>query len=116
MAASFRYRYRHSTGRRRHAWGLFATGGLLAALSNLLLVVFPAGHDFGQALSNLVLSLALLFGIAGLVTFPLARRRGTDLTRMVLDGIVIGGSMLFIASVTLFPGIIKRLHGAPSGP
>ena len=39
-----------------------------------------------RATSSLLL--CLLVGIAGIVIFPLARRRGTDLTRMVLDGIV----------------------------
>ena len=53
-----------------------------------------------------MLILALLVGVAGLATFPLARRRATDLTRMVLDGIVLGGSILFVASVTLFPQIL----------
>ena len=54
----------------------------------------------------------MLVGIAGLAIFPLARRRGTDLTRMVLDGIVLGGSVLFVASVTLFPQILQTSDGA----
>lgn len=112
VAASFSYRYRRSTGRRRIAWGLFAWAGALATTSNLILVLFPETEGVGPMLSNIGLSVGLLIGIAGLVTFPLKRHRGTDLTRMVLDGIVIGGSILFAASVTLFPDIVGEAGAA----
>ena len=55
---------------------------------------------------DLVLTLALAVGVAGLVQFPSSPRRTTDLTRMVLDGIVIGGSILLVADVTLFPDLL----------
>ena len=53
-----------------------------------------------------------MVAIVGLAIFPLARRRTTDLVRMVLDGIVLGGSALFVASVTLFPRILENTDGS----
>ncbi len=107
MAASFHYRHRNSTGRRRHAWTLFAIAALLAAGSNMLLLVSAlTSPNPSRAPSDVILMLALLIGVAGLASFPLARRRATDITRMVLDGIVLGGSILFVASVTVFPQIL----------
>jgi PAS domain S-box-containing protein len=109
MAAGFRMRARLSTGRRRRAWLLFMTTGLLSAVSNLLLVTsYAASPNPNRTVSDVILYMALLIGVAALVTFPLARRRATDLTRMVLDGIVLGGSSLFVASVTLFPRILDN--------
>lgn len=106
VATSMRHRRRPSTGRRRRAWTLFTAAALLAAASNLLLLMFPPRPGRGASVGDACLALALGIGVTGLATFPLARRRGTDLTRMVLDGIIIGGSLLFVASVTVFPQIL----------
>ena len=113
-AMSFAYRYRRTTGRRRRAWFCFGVAALLATLSNVLLLIFGYTPG-GLSASDIALLACMLVGIAGIVIFPLARRRGTDLTRMLLDGIVIGGSVLFIASVTLFPQILQTsVATAPS--
>ena len=55
---------------------------------------------------DLVLTLALAVGVCGMVQFPSSPRRTTDVTRMILDGIVIGGSILLVADVTLFPDLL----------
>jgi PAS domain S-box-containing protein len=112
MAAGFRMRARISEGRRRRAWLLFAITGLLAAVSNFLLITSAASSNPNRTPSDVALSLAFLVAVAGLAIFPLARRRTTDLTRMVLDGIVLGGSSLFVASVTLFPRILDKANGS----
>jgi len=107
MAASFRYRHRQSVGRRRHAWTLFMIAALLAACSNLILLVSALRWpDPNRTISDLILLLGLLIGVAGLARFPLARRRLTDISRMALDGFVLGGSILFLANVTVFPQIL----------
>ncbi len=114
VALTFRNRFLHTIGRRRRAWLSLCISALCATLSNLLLLIF--GYRANQlSPSDLALLLALTFGIIGITTFPLARRRGTDLTRMVLDGVVIGGSVLFILSVTLFPQILDTGTVAPAG-
>ena len=110
----FRNRIRASTGRRRQAYWCFAGASLLATLSNLLQLLFPRTGSPSQIVpGDVVLNLALATGVVGLFFFPSARRRATDLTRMVLDGIVIGGSVLLVAAVTLVPDILVDAHRWP---
>ncbi len=91
---------------------LFSLAALSGALANLWVA---AAGLFGAAtappVGDVFLIVALLLVAAGLVTYPATPRRGTDLTRMVLDGVVLGGSVLLIASDTLFPQILNQ-----SGP
>lgn len=118
MAAGFRMRAGYANrvrdrdpaaDRRRRAWNLYAIASVLAAVSNLLLVVSAAaGPSVDRTASDIVLVVALLCGAAGIATFPLARRRATDLARMSLDGVILGGSALFVASVTVFPQILRN--------
>jgi PAS domain S-box-containing protein len=113
MAAGFRRLARLSTGRRRRAWTLLAVAASLAAVSNLLLITSAAANPHpNRTPSDAALVLALLAGAAGLATFPLAKRRGMDLARMMLDGTILGGSSLFVASVTLFPRILDNADGS----
>lgn len=103
----FRHRILSHAGRRRRAYVLFVLACLLASLSNLLQLVLPRATAPGRVMpGDLVLTLALAVAVAGLVQFPSSPRRTTDLTRMVLDGIVIGGSILLVADVTLFPDLL----------
>ena len=105
-ALGFRRRILTSTGRRQRAYLLFAVSCLLAATSNLMQLFLPRGSAPGQVRpGDLVLTLALAVGVAGMVQFPSSPRRTSDLGRMVLDGIVIGGSILLVADVTLFPDL-----------
>ena len=106
-ALGFRRRILASTGRRQRAYLLFAGACLLARRSNLLQLVLPRATVRGRVMpGDVVLTLALAVGVAGMVHFPSRARRTTDLTRMVLDGIVIGGSILLVADVTLFPDLL----------
>ena len=112
MSAGFLYRARRCVGRRRRAWTLWTFAALCSALSNLLLVTAAASNQTEMPTSsNLAVALALIIAVAGLATFPVARRRGTDIARMVLDGIVLGGSSLFVANVLLFPRILADSDG-----
>jgi PAS domain S-box-containing protein len=118
MAAGFRMRAAHArqrrdrdpaADRRRRAWNLYAVASVLAAVSNLLLITSAAaGPKPDRILSDIALVLALICAAAGIVIFPLARRRATDLARMSLDGVILGGSALFVASVTVFPRILDH--------
>jgi PAS domain S-box-containing protein len=106
-ALGFRRRILSSTGRRRRAYLLFACSCLLATASNLLQLGLPRASAAGEVMpGDVVLTLALAVGVAGMLQFPSSPRRTTDLTRMVLDGIVIGGSILLVADVTLFPDLL----------
>lgn len=95
-------------GRRARAWNYLTASAVLSAVSNSLLIGLTTATGNSPALlsSFLTLALALALATVGVLTFPLARRRGTDLARMLLDGVVIGGSGLFLASVTVVPTIL----------
>lgn len=118
MAASFRLRAtqagpdrgRPAAERRKRAWNLFAIAGCLAAVSNIFLITSAATGT--RTPSDVALLLALVAAGAGLATVPLARRRATDLARMALDGVVLGGSALFVASVTVFPRTLENPNGS----
>jgi PAS domain S-box-containing protein len=113
VAAGFRRLARLSAGRRRRAWTLLAIAASFAALSNFLLITSAASSPHpNRTPSDAALVLALVAGAAGLANFPLARRRAADMTRMMLDGTILGGSSLFVASVTLFPRILDNADGS----
>ncbi|MCW2812528.1 MAG: sensor signal transduction histidine kinase [Friedmanniella sp.] len=111
LATQFFGRSRRSDGRRRLAWLLFTGCVLIGALSNLLSV--DTGRTI-RAAANLALLVALGVGVMGFAVFPLARRRGTDLLRMVLDGIVIGGCFLLFGSSVFFPALLNAEPSAPA--
>lgn len=108
------FRSRRSSGRRSRAWLFLATGSAIAAVGNILaMVAAPLGMvSFADRFGDVAYVAALLLGICGLVTFPSVPRRRTDVTRMVLDGVVLGGSILFIVSVTVFPQLLEE-NGTP---
>lgn len=110
LAASFRSRALRSSGRRRRAWLCFAAAGLLATASNVLLLAGFGSRPSSSAASpsDAALLLGFAIGIVGIFTFPLARRRPTDVTRMLLDGVITAGSVLIILALTVFPGVLDR--------
>ena len=81
-----------SAGRRRRAWGALSLGGAVGLLGNVYATVVddPATGDVAYIL-------ALTLGVVGLASFPTVRRRGLEIPRMLLDSIVVGGSVLYIA-------------------
>jgi PAS domain S-box-containing protein len=81
-----------STGRRRRAWGTLALAGLVGMLGNLY-ASWVGGPDTGDA----AYIAALLLAVVGLAFFPTVRPRGAELARMLLDSVVVGGSVLYIA-------------------
>lgn len=88
--------------RRRRSWTLWALAFLSAALSNLGLMLTGAeAVRRTVAPSDIALLLTLVLSAAGLISFPRNRRRGTDLARMLLDGLVIGGSILAVVSMQI---------------
>ena len=105
-ALSCRFRALHSQGSRRRAWTLWGLGCVSAAFANLALML--TGATAGRttvAPTDIALLVNLLLAIAGLASFPRTRRRGTDLVRMLLDGVVIGGSILAVVAVQVLPAV-----------
>ncbi|MFI2364245.1 response regulator [Promicromonospora sp. NPDC019610] len=91
-AISCAQRAARSTGRRRRAWFLLSLGGVVGLAGNVYsgLVGDPETGDAAYIA-------ALLLGVVGLSLFPAVRPRGQELVRMLLDSIVVGGSVLYIA-------------------
>lgn len=101
-----------SRGRRRRAWGFCCAAGVSAALGNLwVLIVHLSANPNRQTPSTYFFVLALLCGIAAMMTFPSAPRRGTDLARLVSDGVIIGAALFLIAGVAVFPQLDRPEGG-----
>ncbi|SKC69136.1 response regulator [Krasilnikoviella flava] len=91
-AASCGWRAVRSVGRRRRAWGLLSLGGVVGLLGNVY-----AGLVGDPETGDTAYIAALLLGVIGLALFPTVRPRGHELVRMLLDSVVVGGSILYIA-------------------
>jgi PAS domain S-box-containing protein len=115
-AASCGLRSRDWTGRRQRAWLLFAAAMAAAALGNtwVLAVDLVIGPDQGpERYANVFFLFTLLFGLAGFSAFPSVPRRGTDFARMLADGVIIGGSIMAVASATVFTELVTSTAGQP---
>lgn len=96
------------TRRRRQAWFSVTLGLCLGVVANVLGIAVDA-LELTDSLSSLVDALlmsALVVCIVALSLFPPTARRGTDLARLILDGLVVGGSVLLMANVMLFPTLL----------
>ena len=102
------WRVRHSRGRRRRAWLSLSVGVSMAVLVNafgVLTILDAAPVEWGRA-ANPMLMVGQVLAIVGLALFPPARPRGADLVRLILDGVVVGGSALLIESTMIFPTLL----------
>ncbi|MGO1288899.1 MAG: hypothetical protein ACTMIC_10325, partial [Cellulosimicrobium funkei] len=106
-AASCGWRAARSTGRRRRAWSLLALGGVVGLVGNVYagLVDNPSTGDYAYIA-------ALVLGIVGLAFFPTVRPRGKEIGRMLLDSVVVGGSVLYIA---LYAVTLRSAEAPPTG-
>lgn len=98
-----------SVGRRRRAWMSLSMGLGFGVLGNLIAL----GVDLGLPADwyffvDLALVIALVCCLIGLTLFSPYPRRGTDLARLIMDGLVVGGSVLFVASATIFPTLLAN--------
>ena len=108
-AAACHYQAKRSVEQRRtRAWRLFGFAAAIGTVGNLWLLA--AGTSMGPAAGvsppDVCLLLALILVVLGTIAFPSEPRRPAEIARIVMDGVVIGGSLLFFASVTLFPQIV----------
>lgn len=94
--------------RQMRAWLLFGSAAAVGTIGNLAL--FGAGTSdsagVGSLVSEVCLLLALVLGVSGTIAFPSTPRRPAEVVRIVLDGVVIGGSLLFFASLVLSKQIV----------
>lgn len=106
-AAAISRVHKTKPGRRHNAWVAVSVGlglGVLANSAGLVLSVLDLSEWMGTV--DALLVAALVLSIIALTRFPPTPRRGTDVTRLLMDGLVVGGSVLYIASVTIFPTLL----------
>lgn len=117
-AISCGLRRRTSSGNRLRAWTFLGLAGLAAALGNSWVLVAHLRHfsTSDTDLGNFGFAAALMLGMAALLFFPTVKRRGLDLTRILFDGIVVGGSLLSVISLTLVPQLLRRADNLGSSP
>jgi PAS domain S-box-containing protein len=96
-AVSCARRASRSAGRRRRAWGILSLGGIVGLAGNVY-----AGLVGDPETGDAAYIAALLLGVVGLSLFPAVRPRGQELVRMLLDSVVVGGSVLYIAVFAVF--------------
>lgn len=87
-----------SQGRRRRAWALLAAAGYVGCGGNMAAAITGTTQTGDLAYLG-----ALLLGVLALLSFPSRRMRSISVARMVLDGVVVGGSILFLAAIAVFP-------------
>lgn len=109
------YRAGQTSGRRRRSWRLFMLAAGVAILANLygaLIGLDPVESPSRVADGGILV--ALLLTIVGLATFPSVRRRGADQVLMTLDGLVVGGGVISIVSVVVYPRLLTPSVDATS--
>lgn len=112
LAVSCWLRARQTVGRRRRSWLLIMTGALVAVTANAWATA--TGSDpvtSPSAFSDLAITAALGLCIAGVLGFPSVRRRGVDLVVISLDGLVVGGAVLIIASTLVYDELLEQTRG-----
>jgi diguanylate cyclase (GGDEF)-like protein len=93
------YTASRTTGALRSAWMLFAAMGAAWTIGNVVWFVqslepvkpFPT-------VSDLFFVIALVLGAAGLLRFPAGSRAKNDRVRLLLDGLLIGSSVLYLSN------------------
>jgi diguanylate cyclase (GGDEF)-like protein len=104
------YTASRTRGALRRAWSLFAAMGAAWTIGNVVWFVqslepvkaFPT-------LSDLFFVVALVLAAAGLLRFPAGRRVKDDRVRLLLDGLLIGCSVLFLSNVLVLEEMFARL-------
>lgn len=108
IAGACAYQAFRTGGGRRPAWALAGLASIFGVSGNVMLLLRGAttGPGTGPPLANLCLVLALLLGVGAVILFPSRAPRAAEVLRILLDGLVVGGAVLFFASLTLFPEIV----------
>lgn len=99
---------RRGSRRRRRAWTLLAGSGAFAVLGNgWFAMAATLGHPEMSRIGNLGFLIGGVFAVAGMATFPAVRRRGLELLRIILDGVVVSGSLLLTVTVFALTTVLE---------
>ena len=102
-------RSRRSQAGRRQAWALFGAAAGAAALGNIwLTVVDLAGLSEFTQIGNALILVSVAIILVGLLAYPFGPRHLYDFIRLLLDTVVLGGSILLILSNTVLPRVAEH--------
>lgn len=102
-------RSRRSPTGRRQAWALFGAAAGSAALGNTwLTVVDLAGRSELSQVGDALILISVALILVGLLAYPFGPRHLYDFVRLLLDTIVLGGSVLLILSNTVLPRVAEH--------
>lgn len=113
LATSCWVRARRTVGRRRRSWLLIMSGALIAIVGNVWATAIGSDPITSpSAFTDLTITVALVLCILAVLGFPSVRRRGIDLVVMTLDGLVIGGAVLIVASTFVYSELLEQTRGS----
>lgn len=91
---------RRAPARQRRAWQLLSISAVFVVLAvEWYVVCGTLRWDGISPLGDIGFLFAGLLAVWGMASFPAIRHRGRELLRMVLDGVVVGGSVLLTTAV-----------------
>lgn len=94
--------------RLRKAWSLLCGAGLSAMAANIWYAVTGSAGRLDLApYGDLGFLFGGVFAVAGMSSIPAVRQRGLELLRIVLDGVVVAGSVLLTVAVLALPAVLR---------
>jgi PAS domain S-box-containing protein len=99
-------------GRRRRSWRLLVLAAVVAVAGNVWVAAVGSNPvSSPSTVSDLSITVALVLCIVAILGFPSVRRRGVDLVVITLDGLVVGGAVLIIASTLVYSRLLDQTRG-----
>lgn len=113
MLATSAWAAGRATGRIRLAWSLMAAAGAFWSVGEILWLVenYVWHTELAPTYSDFWYLLALLPAAAALTVFPPPVREASDRLRILLTGLVVGGSVLFVSRALAFSVILPAATG-----
>ncbi|WP_172836180.1 ATP-binding protein [Microlunatus soli] len=91
----------------RKAWALLCGAGIAAALTNAWHTVTSSlGRDDLGRFGDIGFVIGGVLSVAGMSSIPAVRQRGLELLRIIMDGVVVAGSVLLTVAVLALPSVI----------
>lgn len=100
---------RRAPRRQRRSWLLLCAAIACAMVANTWYVVMAViGRESLAQFGDIGFLIGGCLAVAGMASFPTVRRRGAELLRFILDGIVISGSVLLTVTVTALSPLLEQ--------
>lgn len=102
---------RRGPTRQRRGWQLLSVSAIFVVLAiEWYVICGTLSWTRVSILGDIGFLAAGLLAVWGMASFPTVRRRGRELLRMVLDGVVVGGSVLLATAVLALAPVLNAGH------